>query len=98
MTTIGIIKRPIITEHSLNAVKKGIFTFEVEKTSSKPAIGRAIEVLYAVHVTAVSTSLRKGKVKRAGKKRVKVERPDRKIARVRLKKGEKIPAFELKGT
>ena len=96
--TIGIIRRPIITEHSLNAAKKSIFTFEVEKSSKKPAIVRAIEVLYTVHVTAISTSLRKGKAKRAGKKRMKIKRRDLKIARVRLKKGEKIPAFELKGT
>lgn len=97
MTTTGIIKRPIITEHSLNAVKKGIFTFEVGKTSTKSAIERAVESLYSVHVTGISTSVRKGKVKHAGKKRRKIERPDRKIARVHLKKGEKIAAFELKG-
>lgn len=96
--TIGIIRRPIITEHSLRAVKKGIFTFEVEKSSKKPSIGRAVESLYAVHVTKISTSLRKGKEKRAGKKRKNIKRSDRKIARVHLKKGEKIAAFELKGS
>lgn len=98
MNIHGIIKRPVITEHSLDAASHGVFTFEVHTASAKPAISRAVEMLYSVHVTGISTSIRKGKEKRAGKKRMRIERPDRKIARIQLKKGEKIAAFEIKGT
>lgn len=90
-----IIIKPVITEQSMKNTKLGIFTFEVDPDASKPIIRGAIERLYSVHVKDIKTHMKKGKVKRVGKKKKPLQRPDRKIARVHLQKGEKINAFEL---
>lgn len=89
------IVKPIITEQSMKNTQGGIFTFEVARYAAKPQIREAIERLYHVHVVSITTQVHKGKVKRVGKKRVPLQRPDHKIARAHLKKGEKITAFEL---
>lgn len=90
-----IITRPVITEKSLKDVVKGIFTFEVFKKATKAEISKAVEKDFSVHVLRISTVLKKGKRKMVGRKRLIVKRPDMKIARVKLKKGEKIDLFEV---
>lgn len=89
-----ILVRPVITEKSLKDAAKGIFSFEVFKKATKTEIVKTVEKSFAVHVTGISTVLRKGKTKMVGKKKQAVKRGDRKIARVKLKKGEKIDLFE----
>ena len=95
MTNEFIITKPIITEQSLQSAKDGVYTFEVDIKARKPAIKKAIEGLYKVHVVRMSTIILKGKTKVAGKRRQKITRPDRKKAMIRIAKGEKIDAFEI---
>jgi large subunit ribosomal protein L23 len=91
----NIIKKPIITEKSLKDAADGFFTFEVDKKANKPQIRQAIEEMFKIHVTAISTIVVKGKKRLVGKKRMAVESPVRKKARVKLLKGEKIGLFEV---
>lgn len=95
MENINIIKSPVITEKSLNDAKIGVFTFAVSKETDKQEIRKAIESMFKVHVKDITTVLRKGKKKHAGKKRTAVMEPDVKIARVKLGKEEKIDLFEV---
>ena len=90
-----LIKKPIITERSLKDASLGIFTFEVNKSIDKRQIKMALENLFHIHVKKIATTIIKGKTKLAGKKRKKIRESDRKIARVKLKSGEKIDLFEI---
>jgi len=90
-----IINKPIITEKSLKDATNGIFTFDVDRNAKKPQIKKAIEEIFKVHVRAVSTNIVKGKKRMVGRKRLASTEPDKKKARVRLAKGEKIDLFEV---
>lgn len=59
-----IIKRPIITERSVDNMEFGSYTFEVAKDASKPEIKRAVEQLFNVKVLKVNTMNVPGKKRR----------------------------------
>ena len=99
MNSYDIIRRPIITEKSMEAVydrqgneiKK--YTFEVPKTANKVEIKKAVEEVFGVKVSAVNTMNITGKMKRMG--RTQGRRSDIKKAYVTLKKDSKgIEFFE----
>jgi large subunit ribosomal protein L23 len=93
-----IIKKPIITESSLRDASRGFYTFEVEREANKFQIKRAIEEMFKVHVTKMATIITKGKRRLVGKKRQEIHEGDRKKAKVRLAKDEKIKLFEVAQT
>lgn len=95
-----IIRRPIISERSMEAVfdregneiKK--YTFEVPVTANKIEIKKAVEEVFGVKVAAVNTMRVMGKVKRMG--RYEGRRASWKKAIVTLEKGSKtIEFFEM---
>lgn len=90
-----IIKKPIITEKSLVDARRGIFAFEVEKSATKFQIKKMIEKTFKVHVKRISTVIIKGKKRMVGRKRIEIDRPDKKKTRVKLASGEKIDLFEV---
>ena len=61
-----IIKRPIITEHSMEQTEMKRYTFEVAKNANKIEIAKAIEEIFGVKVAKVNTIRMQGKVKRNG--------------------------------
>ena len=61
-----IIKRPVITEKSMQNVDKKVYVFEVAKDANKIEIGRAIEEIFGVKVAKVNTVNVLGKEKRMG--------------------------------
>jgi len=83
-----IIVSPVITEKATLATEVNQVVFNVARNASKPEIKKAVEALFGVKVTAVNTTLRKGKVKRfrghLGKQ------SDKKIAFVTLAEGQSI--------
>jgi large subunit ribosomal protein L23 len=83
-----IVRRPIITEKSTNASEHGQVFFEVPLNASKPEIKAAVEALFSVTVTAVNTSVLKGKTKRF--RQHVGRRSDRKKAMVTLAEGSNI--------
>ena len=95
-----IIRRPIISERSMevifdrevNEIKK--YTFEVPVTANKIEIKKAVEEVFGVKVAAVNTMRVMGKVKRMG--RFEGRRASWKKAIVTLEKGSKtIEFFEM---
>ncbi len=90
-----IIKKPVITEKSLDDAARGEFTFEVDKSCNKQQARKAIEEMFKVHVVKTTSVIIKGKYKKAGKKRINTKRPDKKKIRVKLRSGEKIDLFEV---
>ena len=59
-----IIRNPVVTEKSAMGSAYGQVTFRVPLSASKPKIKTAVETLFKVKVTAVNTSVQKGKTKR----------------------------------
>ncbi len=100
MNSYDILRRPIITEKSMQAeynrageeINK--YTFEVAKTANKVEIKKAVEEVFGVKVKAVNTMNVVGKVKRMGRSEGK--RPDWKKAVVTLTQDSKpIEFFEM---
>lgn len=82
-TVYDIIKKPIITEKSMQGVANKKYTFEVSASVNKVEIKKAVEEIFKVKVAKVNTMNVLGKFKRVGSKRGK--RPDWKKAIVQLK-------------
>jgi large subunit ribosomal protein L23 len=66
-TAYDIIKRPIITEQSMESTADKKYTFEVAKDSNKIEIAKAVEEIFGVKVAKVNTLNMKGKEKRMGR-------------------------------
>ena len=84
-----IIESPHVTEKT-SALSKNInqVVFRVNKSATKNQIKKAVEELFSVSVTSVSTSISKGKTKR--NKFGVYRRSDFKKAFVSLKQGDEI--------
>ncbi len=100
MNSYDIIRRPIMTERSMetvydrqgNEIKK--YTFEVPKTVNKVEIKKAVEEVFGVKVSDVNTMNVTGKLKRMG--RNEGRRPSWKKAIVTLSADSKaIEFFEM---
>ena len=66
-TAYDIIKRPIITEQSMEAATYKKYTFEVAKDANKIEIAKAVEEIFGVKVAKVNTLNMQGKVKHLGR-------------------------------
>ena len=61
-----IIRRPLITEKSMDLAAKKRYCFEVDKNATKPEIAAAVEEMFGVKVEKVNTVNMKAKPKRMG--------------------------------
>ncbi len=84
-----IIRRMLITEKGTRLRGERKYVFEVAPDANKIEIQRAVEQLFKVHVTAVHTMWRRGKLKR-GRTLHAGRTPARKRAIVTLREGETI--------
>lgn len=92
-TVYDILKRPLLSEKGMILRdEQNKYTFVVAKTATKDAIRAAVEELFKVNVTKITTCAMRGKMHRMG--RFAGKRPDYKKAVVTLKKGEKIDVVE----
>jgi large subunit ribosomal protein L23 len=99
LVAADIIRRPVISEKSIDQSGRGKYTFEVHADANKIQIKAAIEELYAkenVTVVGVNVLTTKAKEKRRGTRRGRVvghTTPWRKAV-VTLAPGQKIEFFE----
>ena len=93
MMSYEIIKKPVITENSMDQMADRKYTFEVSKDANKIEIKKAIEEIFGpkVYVEKVTTMRVLGKVKRMGANSGK--RPDWKKAIVKLTADSKTIEF-----
>ena len=66
-TAYDIIKRPVITEQSMEQTGMKRYTFEVAKDANKIEIAKAVEEIFGVKVAKVNTINMYGKLKRTGR-------------------------------
>lgn len=64
---VDLIKRPVVTEKATRLMELNQFTFDVDRTATKPMIKSAIELLYEVKVIGMNTLNLPRKKKRVGK-------------------------------
>lgn len=87
-----IIIKPIITEHSMDCLAQGKYTFKVAKSANKIEIAKAVEKLFkGVQVAKVNTGSVRGRKKRMGRNEGYTS--DWKKAIVTLKEGSKTIEF-----
>ena len=61
-----IIRRPVITEQSMEAVADKKYVFMVDVESNKTEIKAAVEQIFGVKVAKINTVRMQGKIKRTG--------------------------------
>lgn len=66
MTSYDIIRKPVITEKTMNDMAERKYTFIVDINSNKSQIKRAVEEVFGVKVANVQTLRTMGKTKRMG--------------------------------
>ena len=89
-----IIRRPVITEQSMEAVADKKYVFMVDVDANKTEIKAAVEQIFGVKVAKVNTVRMQGKAKRTGAYPVG-KRPEYKKAIVTLTESSKtIELFE----
>ena len=66
MNIYDIIRRPVITEQSMEDVAAKKYVFEVDINSNKTDIKAAVEEIFGVKVAKINTVRMQGKVKRTG--------------------------------
>jgi large subunit ribosomal protein L23 len=62
-----IIRRPLVSEKSVEGIKNKKYVFEVALEATKPQIKKAVEEIFGVKVEKVTTINYDGKVKRQGR-------------------------------
>ena len=88
-----VIVKPVLTEKtSIETESHNRYSFVVQLGANKNQIKAAVEKMYDVKVVNVRTSVRAGKLKRAGKKVKKTS--SSKHAFVDIEKGQKIELFK----
>ena len=87
-----IIRRPVITEQSMEAVADKKYVFMVDVDANKTEIKAAIEQIFGVKVAKVNTVRMQGKAKRTGAYPVG-KRPEYKKAIVTLTESSKTIEF-----
>jgi len=91
--TEQIIVRPLMTEKSSDEMENNNrYGFRVQLKANKNQIKKAVEELFDVKVLKVRTSIRPGKLKRAGRKVKKTSSV--KNAYVDIEQGQKIEFFK----
>ncbi len=65
-TAYDVIRKPVISEKSMDGVANKVYTFEVATDASKTEIKNAVEEIFKVTVEAVNTMNYYGKEKRMG--------------------------------
>lgn len=92
MNVDQVIKRPIaLTEKSARLKEDNKVVFEVALTANKLEIKSAVEAMFDVKVTRVTTLIQRGKMKRMGARQAK--RRNWKKAIVTLREGDDIQFF-----
>lgn len=66
-TVYDVIKKPLITERSMEQSAEKKYTFLVDKRANKYQIKDAVEEIFEVKVDSISTLNYQGKMKRVGK-------------------------------
>lgn len=83
-----VLQKPMITEGALQKVKSSVYAFYVNKNATKHQIKASVERLFEVKIASIRTIIRKGKIRKVGKRMVKKQATEVKIAYIHVIKGK----------
>ena len=90
-----IIIGPVITEKAYGLQEKGYYTFWVNKAANKQQVAMAFLAVYNLPALTVNLFNLKGKVKTDWKRRVPINKQNRKKAIIFIGKDKKIDSLKL---
>ena len=88
-----IVLRPVVSEKSYALLDRNVYTFVVAPDANKIEIKQAVESIFNVKVTKISTLNRKGKRKRNRRTNTFGQRSDTKRAIVAIAPDDRIDIF-----
>lgn len=91
MNSYDVIRKPVISEMSMDQAAEKKYTFIVDKNATKDQIKKSISDIFEVDIKSVNVMNRKGKLKRQGAKAGR--RPDTKKVIVTLTEDSKAIEF-----
>lgn len=91
MNSYDVIRKPVISEMSMDQAAEKKYTFIVDKNATKDQIKKSISDIFEVDIKSVNVMNRKGKLKRQGA--TAGRRPDTKKAIVTLTEDSKAIEF-----
>ncbi len=91
-----VIKRPVITEKSMQMASSGLYTFEVDKGANKNSVAQDVAKRFGVNVVSVKILNAKAKLKTQRMVKRTYLSGGFKKAMVQVKKGQTIALFESK--
>ena len=94
MDARDVIIAPVVSEKSYALLDSGAYTFRIHPDATKIEVRQAVEQIFDVKVSKVTTANRKGKRKRNRRALTFGRRPDTKRAIVTLVEGDRIDLFE----
>lgn len=94
MELTQVIRKPIITEKSMQQAAANKYTFEVDKNASKRDIARAVAKQFGVSVYRVTVMNKRGKTRRVRKTGKEITMPLQRKAVVTINPEQKIDIFE----
>jgi large subunit ribosomal protein L23 len=86
---------PIVTEKSIMAQSRGVYSFWVNTASTKGQISTAFTSIFSIPVLAVRTQKLIGKIKSDPRRRQEIKKSDRKRAMITVAKDQKIELLNL---
>lgn len=95
MELLNVIKRPIITEKSIQQAAVGKYTFEVDKNARKKDVARAVSAQFGVEVYRVTIMNKRGKTRRVRKTGQETVLSVQRKAIVTVNPQQKIEIFEV---
>lgn len=98
MIDLSILKKPLVTEKSSQNMEKGVYTFLVNRDTSKVAVKQAFEKLFGEKVTTVRMTIIEKKTRLIGKGKLMEKRSQGKKAVITLKDHKKVDIFQTSKT
>jgi len=83
-----VLIKPVLTEKAINLAKEQTYTFNVNKKIKKSQLIGVIEKFYKVKVAKIRINIRKGKIKKLGRRMIEKKLPDKKLVFIKLKEGK----------
>ncbi len=82
-----ILIKPVVTEKALAGNGKNIYVFQVAKEATKHQVREVVEKIFKVEVASITSTTKKGKTRRVGRRLRSTQLPDVKKMYITLKKG-----------
>jgi large subunit ribosomal protein L23 len=86
--------KPVISEKTIGQTKMLKYTFEANPKSNKIEIAKEVKDLYKVDPIKINIIKHRGKLRRRG--RITGHTKNKTFVIITVKKGQKIPGFEIK--